>query len=188
VSGSLAMSNAEPGEDIDLFILARPGRVWLCRLLVLAVVKLAARRGHRLCPNFFLSTDHLRLRERNLFTAHEVAQLVPVGSTRWYVAFVEANRWIVDYLPNAADPPEGAPLAEPRVARLGSVVLGIPLFDRLERWEMTRKIRRLEARVGAASRSISFTKAECRGHFAAHDVRVLAAFTAFAAELGELDG
>src|SRR2546422_753264 len=76
VTGALAMNNARAGDDIDLFILAQPGRLWLCRLLVLGVVKLAARRGHTLCPNFLLSTGRLRLSERNLFTAHEVVQMV----------------------------------------------------------------------------------------------------------------
>src|SRR6266852_977870 len=101
VTGALAMNNARPDDDVDLFILVRPGRLWLCRLLVLGVVRLAARRGYVLCPNFLLSTDHLRLSVRNLFTAHEVVQMVPLEPSPWYGAFLEANGWVRDLLPNA---------------------------------------------------------------------------------------
>ena len=187
VSGALAMDNAEPDADIDLFILVRPGRLWLCRLLVLGVVRLAALRGHRVCPNFLLSTDHLLLDERNLFTAHEVAQLVPVNPNRWYRAFVDSNRWVQEYLPNFRDGQHPAAQAQvPLIRLLTAALLGCRVFDPLERWEMQRKIRRLQARSRTEGGSVAFSADECRGHFAAHDVRVLAAFTARAAELAEV--
>ncbi|MGH2796158.1 MAG: hypothetical protein ACRDM0_00435 [Thermoleophilaceae bacterium] len=180
VTGALAMDNADGEADIDLFILARPRRVWLCRLLVLAAVKVAALRGHQVCPNFVLSSDRLRLAERNLFTAHEFAQMVPVGPTRWYGRFLEANGWAREMLPNALD----APVVVSRrgtVAALATAAaesfLGSRAFGALERWEMRRKIRRLLARAEREGGSVAFTADECRGHFAAHDTRALAAFT-----------
>jgi hypothetical protein len=187
VTGALAMNNARPGDDIDLFILAEPGRLWLCRLLVLVAVKLAARRGHRLCPNFLLSTDHLRLSQRNLFAAHEVVQMVPLEPDRWYGAFIEANGWVRDFLPNAL--PGAAPTDRPRrrmswPARVAGAILSTPLLDPIERWEMRRKIRRLTVRLEREGGSVAFSAHECRGHFAAHDARVLAAYRARLAQYG----
>jgi hypothetical protein len=187
VTGALAMNNARPGDDIDLFILAQ-GRLWLCRLLVLGVVKLAARRGHTLCPNFLLSTARLRLSERNLFTAHEVVQMVPLKPTPWYGAFIDANRWVADFLPNAfagktaeagpvPPPPSGASPLEG--------LLSARLFDGVERWEMRRKVRRLLRRLDREGGSVAFSWDECRGHFAAHDARVLAAYRQRLAEHGD---
>jgi hypothetical protein len=188
VTGALAMNNARPDDDIDLFILAQPGRLWLCRLLVLGVVKLAARQGYVLCPNFFLSTEQLRLSERNLFTAHEVVQMVPLGRNRWYDAFIEANAWVTDFLPNAfagrtanARPPSPQRLG----TRLLAGLLSAPLFDPLERWEMRRKVRRLTRRLDHEGGSVAFSPRECRGHFAAHDARILAAYRRRLAEYGE---
>jgi hypothetical protein len=176
VTGALAMNNAERDADIDLFILTRPERLWLCRLLVLAVVRLAALRGRRLCPNFLLSTDRLRLDERNLFTAHEIAQMVPLRATAWHAAFLTANDWVAEHLPNADL--ERAPVRdEPPLARLLGAVLATPIFAPLERWEMRRKIRRLRARAKREGGSLAFSADQCRGHFAAHDVRVLAAYS-----------
>jgi hypothetical protein len=184
ITGALAMDNAEPDSDIDLFILTQPGRLWLCRLLVLVLVRVARLRGVRLCPNFLLSTDRLVLGERNLFTAHEIAQTISVTSSAWSDEFREANRWTAAFLPNARDA-RAAPLlsSQPLAARLASRVLAAPAFDRVERWEMQRKIKRLLARAGRDGGSVAFSKDECRGHFAAHDVRVLAEFSTRVARL-----
>ena len=183
VTGALAMSNAERDADVDLFILTHPGRLWLCRLLVLAVVRLAALRGHRLCPNFLLSTEALVLRERNLFSAHEIAQMIPLRATAAYLRFLEANRWAASDLPNALTPPDTAPRADGVLTRLGTRVLSAPLFAPLERLEMRRKIRRLTTRGAREGGSLAFSASECRGHFSAHDVRVLAAYAERAAAI-----
>jgi hypothetical protein len=188
VTGALAMNNARPGDDIDLFILAQPGRLWLCRLLLLGLVKLAARRGHVLCPNFLLSTGRLRLSERNLFTAHEVVQMVPIQPSPWYRAFIEANGWVRDFLPNAfaGRTPEAGPSAPPPPpASQLEGLLRTRFFDPVERWEMRRKVRRLSARFDREGGSVAFSAEECRGHFAAHDARVLAAYRQRLAEYGD---
>jgi hypothetical protein len=180
VTGALAMSNAERNADIDLFILTHPGRLWLCRLLVVAVVRFAALRGHRLCPNFLLSTEQLALREQNLFTAHEIAQMVPLRATEHYARFMDANKWVVDFLPNATTVERPA-RSDGFLTRLGTRLLASPIFAPLERWEMRRKISRLTARGAREGGSLAFSETECRGHFAAHDVRVLAAYAERAA-------
>jgi hypothetical protein len=187
VTGALAMNNARPDDDIDLFILAQPGRLWLCRLFVLAVVKLAARGGYVLCPNFILSTDRLRLSERNLFTSHEVVQMVPLERNHWYRAFIEANGWVSDFLPNAfvGQTAEARPGAVRRMpARLVAGFLSAQVFDPLERWEMRRKVRRLSRRLEREGGSVAFSENECRGHFAAHDARILAAYRQRLAQYG----
>jgi hypothetical protein len=186
VTGALAMDNARQHDDIDLFILAQPGRLWLCRLFVLGVVKLAARQGYVLCPNFLLSTDHLRLSERNLFTAHEVVQMVPLERNPWYGAFIEANGWVTDFLPNASARETAGPGSTKWLAaRLAAGLLSARVFDPVERWEMRRKVRRLRRRLEREGGSVAFSEHECRGHFAAHDARILAGYRRRMAEYGQ---
>src|SRR5260370_38541268 len=177
VTGALAMNNAAVDDDIDLFILVQPGRLWLCRLLILAVVRLAARRGTELCPNFLISTDHLQLSERNLFTAHEVSQMVPLTRTPWYDAFLDANGWVRDFLPNAfvEESTEEALLDRRSAKHVVTGLLATRLFDPVERWEMERKVRRLRAGQEREGGSVAFSAHEGLGHFAAHDARILAA-------------
>jgi hypothetical protein len=191
VSGALAMDNAKPHDDIDYFLLVAPGRLWLCRLLVLAVVRFAALRGHELCPNYLLATDRLALEDRNVFTAHEVTQMVPLHGAPWYRAFLAANPWVNAILPNASDADARAPnVREPDKrrhgagsrglaswpTRLAAALLATPLFDPLERWERERKVRRLTRRAQQEGGNVVFSADECKGHFAAHDQRVLAAY------------
>src|SRR5205085_8843103 len=83
VTGALAMDNIADG-DVDYLVVTEPGRLWLCRALIVGLVRVAALRGTELCPNYFLSERALVLHERNLFIAHEVAQMVPVAGLETY--------------------------------------------------------------------------------------------------------
>src|SRR5579884_1517189 len=48
VTGELAMDNVRPDSDIDFFIVTEHRRLWLCRLLIVCLVRLAALRGDAL--------------------------------------------------------------------------------------------------------------------------------------------
>jgi hypothetical protein len=102
VTGALAMDNVDPGADIDFLIVTEPGRLWLCRALVVGLVRLAARRGDRLCPNYFLSERALALDEQTLYTAHELTQMVPIAGLATYYHMRRVNAWADAFLPNAA--------------------------------------------------------------------------------------
>src|SRR4051794_28846458 len=78
VTGSLAVGAAADDADIDLLIVVADGHLWLARAMTIAVAKIADRapatRGLRLCPNYLLTESVLDLPERDLYTAHELAQ------------------------------------------------------------------------------------------------------------------
>ena len=177
VTGALAMDNVAD-EDIDYLIVTEPGRLWLCRGLVVGVVRLAALRGVTLCPNYFLSENALVLSERNLFTAHEVAQMVPLAGSETYETFRRLNHWSEAFLPNASGPPRRVSAVEPRgrhVRRLTEAALRSRVGGRLEDWEMRRKIRRLAQR-SASHVEAYFGTDWCKGHFGDHGQRTLARY------------
>ena len=183
VTGTLAVGNVEPGDDIDLFIVTVPGRLWLCRALVIGVVRLARLFGDELCPNYLVSERALEFQERNLFTARELAQMVPLFGSATYRRLREANRWVLDFLPNAELPPPGTRLRDvrgwpARLKALGERVLGGRLGDWLERWERERKIAQLSrqaAAIGDGAAAV-FTPDCCKGHFEAYDRVILERF------------
>ncbi|HEY7355164.1 MAG TPA: hypothetical protein VH590_01825 [Ktedonobacterales bacterium] len=184
VTGTLAAHSAEADDDIDLFLITTPGRVWLARALTVAVVRLAALFGVTLCPNYLIATDALELSEHNLYAARELVQMQPLYGAAWYHQFRAHNPWTLDYLPNASIAP--APAALPldlvfppaRLCKwLGERLLGGKIGNALERWEMRRKVRKfLHERTPAVPEEASFSSAQCKGHFEGHAARILQCF------------
>ncbi|HLD24788.1 MAG TPA: hypothetical protein VJB96_02615 [Patescibacteria group bacterium] len=112
VTGGLAMNNARVGDDIDLFFITRRGTLWITRMLTTLFaecLRLRRRPNDRwvkdkICLNMFISEQSLVLpaSERDLFSAHEVLQMVPLWERGdAYRTFLLANRWVKDFLPNA---------------------------------------------------------------------------------------
>ena len=178
VTGSLAVDNVEPGSDIDFLIVTVPQRLWLCRLIVIGMVKLAERRGHSLCPNYFISENALVITDRNLFTARELAQMVPVAGFDTYQTMRRLNLWADDYLPNASEHPQvqAGPDQPIRLGkRIAERILQTPLGTWLENWEMRRKIRKL-MRQNSGEQEAAFSADWCKGHFDGHRERILNAY------------
>lgn len=177
VTGGLAMDNMADG-DIDYLVVTEPERLWLCRGLVVAQVRLAALKGVELCPNYFLSERALELDERNLFTAHEVTQMVPLAGTPTYQRLRELNRWSYAFLPNADSTPRRIATVEPEPGhrrRLAEGMLRSRVCSPLERWEMNRKVRKLGQR-GNGHAEAAFGPDWCKGHFGDHGQATLARY------------
>ena len=171
VTGGLACDSVEDYDDIDLFLITAPGRLWLTRLAVVTVVRVVGIRGPELCPNFIVSTDALELDVRTQYVARELAQTVPlVGGDLWR-EMLRANEWYLDHLPNAEarSQPDIASGSPGTLRRAVERFIAFPAFDRVERWEMERKIRRLtdvssrRPEVGTPDES-SFSPSVCKGH------------------------
>lgn len=179
VTGALAVSNVLPGADIDYLLVTQPGRLWLCRAMVLAVGRAASRQGFQLCPNYLVSLHALRFPDHSLYAAHEVAQMVPLAGQEVYVEVRRQNDWVEAFLPNAGGPPPGTPASYHAIPerlsrpRLELIAGGFP-FDRLERWERRRKIRKL-SREQSGSPESHFTADTCKGHLHRHQERTQAA-------------
>jgi hypothetical protein len=166
VTGSLAVDNAEAGDDIDYLIVTEPGRLWFTRTLIMVVVRLAALRGDTLCPNYILSASALALNQRDTYTARELVQMAPVAGYETYARMLAENAWYAGLLPNAEVQPP-APALPSRRNRLRDAVEGLLRarpFDAIEGWLMRRKTRELRAQAGANPET-QFDATVCKGHF-----------------------
>ncbi|HVA89178.1 MAG TPA: hypothetical protein VNL71_04995 [Chloroflexota bacterium] len=186
LTGSRAIQPGDGG-DTDLMIVTSPGRVWLCRLAVVALTRLAGCFGDRLCPNYVASEDCLALADVTIYDAHELAQLVPLYGGAAYHQLWDLNPRVRELLPNAHPFPcpndrllPGAGLLK----RAAEWALSGRLGHTLERWERERKIARLQAR-GAVSPEISLTAEQCKGHFDGHKSRILFAYRRIVTQLEE---
>ena len=179
VTGSLAMDNVDERADIDYLIVTKAGRLWLCRLLIIFLVKWAEKRDHvTLCPNFILSQNALELQSHNLFTARELTQMIPLTGLDIYQHIRQLNAWVDDFLPNAPTAPEKTEPLPPQsnmIKRIAEAFLSLPGFGWLDGWEMRRKISKFAAENPNAPEA-DFTPDWCKGHFDGHMGRVLQAY------------
>jgi hypothetical protein len=176
VTGSLAVDNAEAGDDVDYLIVTAPGRLWLTRTLVMAVVRFAALRGVTLCPNYIISETALGLPERDVYTARELVQMAPVAGLDTYDRMLAANDWYAAFLPNAAPRARSGPSNDGRTrpSGLAERLLKGRLVDRVEAWLMRRKARELRVQAGANPET-RFDESMCKGHMDGYQSRTAAA-------------
>ncbi len=181
VIGSLTMDNVRsPRDDIDLFIVTAPGRVWLTRALVIGLVRLAALIRIDLCPNYVLSTRRLAMSANDLFTARELTQTIPLFGRETFADLHAANRWLESYLPNAAPRDEqlrDVGLLGRGFQRLAEWPLNGTLGARLERSLQNRKLVDLAAQASiAGSREVVLEAEICKGHMESHGGRIRAEY------------
>lgn len=191
LTGALAMRNpATPRDDLDYLIVTRPGRVWLARLLTVALVRWVKLRGTVICPNFVLAEDALVQNRRDVYIAHEVAQTVPLyDAALYHQRLRDENRWTFGHLPNAFGtfyPAEVQP-----IGRLGRAMkhalewaLGGRIGDRIEAWEKARKVRRFQAAAHAPHSAARVDASQVKGHFNDHGSAVIAQYRQRLADFG----
>lgn len=172
VTGSLAMNNTDEGKDVDYMIVTAPNYLWTCRALSLLVAQFAKLEGVNLCPNYIVTTNALELKERSLYVAHELAQMIPLSGLKIYAEMCRLNDWITDYLPNALMEPErrdGVSKANRHsmIQRVLEVLFHLPFVQWFEKWEMDRKIERL-TRAQSHSFESYFSADVCKGHIDRH--------------------
>jgi len=101
ISGSLSKNVMKPDDDIDYFIITEPGRLWLCRTFLTLFKKIfLANSHHNFCLNYFVDSNSLEIPDRNIYTATEIAFLLPVYNYDLYCEFIRSNEWYKTEFPN----------------------------------------------------------------------------------------
>jgi hypothetical protein len=147
ISGSLSKNFADDKADIDFFIIAKNGRLWIARTLMHLYKKLTFFRGHQhyYCMNYYIDESAFALTEHNLFTATELKTLLPVCGQSAMNAFFAANTWANDWLPACAfreqERKDPVPVLAKRVAewmmggRPGSIIEKLLHRVTTKRWD-----------------------------------------------------
>lgn len=111
VTGALAMENADKNDDIDLMIVTSRNRLWIVRPLAMILISIFFKRrkpllmnskqktennDNAICLNLWLDESALAIPvdQRNLYTAHELAQMKQiVNKDGTYEKMMWENRW-----------------------------------------------------------------------------------------------
>jgi hypothetical protein len=111
ISGSLSKHFADEKADIDYFVITRRNKLWISRTILHAFKKLSFITGHQhwFCMNYFIDEDALCIEEKNIFTATELATLMPMCGNDTLKSFFRANDWSDHYFPNHFSKPAKHP-------------------------------------------------------------------------------
>lgn len=101
LSGSISKGYLDEKADIDYFIITAPNRLWIARILLVFFKKLFLLNSYKFfCINYFISTENLEIEEKNIYTAIELATLIPTYGADVYNELYESNKWIKQHVPN----------------------------------------------------------------------------------------
>lgn len=112
VCNSVGTEQAKTEGDIDFFIVAAPGRIWLVRFFTNLILRLWGLRtygpktNNRICLSFYVDSANLDLSglravEDDVHFIYWLHQMVPLYDPQnYYAKFLSANIWTEKYLPN----------------------------------------------------------------------------------------
>lgn len=113
ICNSISFNSCSENSDIDLFIVCKKWRLWICRffswfLFVIFWLKRSLKdKKNKFCLSFYISEDKLNLFDISLkpfdiYLIYWIAHLVPIyEKENWNSEkFFQKNRWIYNYLPN----------------------------------------------------------------------------------------
>jgi hypothetical protein len=183
VTGALAVDNPRDGvDDIDYLIVTRPGRLWLCRALIILMVKYGHKKGVQLCPNYLITENVLDF-DDDFFTAREVLQMKPLYGQQVYLEIINRNAWVARYFPqndglNLDKMNENLSQTQRTFKKLGEMTLGgwwgDLLESRLQKIQITKHTNR--ARQIGARDTVIFTPDVCKGHYDGHNDKTMTAY------------
>jgi hypothetical protein len=98
VTGSLATDNSDEDGDPDFLVITARNRIWTVFFFLGTIQRLTSVQT--LCPNFYISAESLRITPMDFYNAREVTQAIPLTGFELYQQFLEANRWVEEFVPN----------------------------------------------------------------------------------------
>ena len=102
ISGQLSRYIADQKSDIDYFIVTEPERLWIVRTLFVLFRRTFLLNNRKyFCTNYYVTTENLRIRERNIYAACETASLKPLWNNALFNEFTLKNQdWVQSFYPN----------------------------------------------------------------------------------------
>ncbi len=100
LSGSISKNYMDANADIDYFVITSAGRMWLARTLLVLFKKIFLLNSKKyFCVNYFVTEESLSIPNKNIFTATELAFLIPTYGQEQYRNLMRSNNWYRNYYP-----------------------------------------------------------------------------------------
>lgn len=169
LTGSLAVMNISGNHDFDYMLVTQSGRLWTARAFAVTFGRIIRPFGHRICVNILVSERALAWHQRDLYSAREICQMIPISGMEVYRRFCAANAWTESILPNSGLPTsDRVPVSAPGRKITIQKPLEISLSsERLEQWAMRLQLARITQKWGAGDETC-FGADVCQSNFHNH--------------------
>ncbi|MFN3491727.1 MAG: hypothetical protein ACK40V_05860 [Anaerolineales bacterium] len=172
ITGSLAVLNLSKLADMDYMLVAHPKRLWLARACAVAFGRLMRLCGDKICVNLLVSENALTWPLHDLYSAREMAQMIPISGFETYTRLRAANLWVNKILPNALLELNLFQINSPKKPSLIQKILEFffkgRFGDFIEAWAMKLQLNHIFAAYGKGLET-NFSADICQGNF--HDHR-----------------
>lgn len=132
ISGSLAKGYMDKSSDIDFFVIMKSGNIAISKAMIGLFRRFFAPKS--LCVNYMISEDNLHIKKQNIYTAVEMATLIPTIDSGLFEPFMNKNMtWVREFLPNATINENSIlPMRSGLIKKFGEFVLSTALADRFD--------------------------------------------------------
>lgn len=132
ISGSLAKGYMDKSSDIDFFVIMKSGNIAISKALIGLFRRFFATKS--LCVNYMINEENLHIEKQNIYTAVEMATLIPTVDSGLFEPFMQKNMvWVRTFLPNAIIKKNNiAPMKSGVVKQVGEFMLTNRLADQLD--------------------------------------------------------
>lgn len=101
ITGTLSKNSSDSDSDLDFMIITAPDRLWIARTLLMLFKKIFLLNSKKhFCINYCITEDNLTIKQRNIFTATEIATIKSTYKPELAEKFVISNSWVKDCFPN----------------------------------------------------------------------------------------
>ena len=100
LTGANAFESCLEKDDVDLFFITAPRRLWITYLTLVLFTKWKGLRP-TICINYLVDEENLYLDQQDYFTAVQIYQMIPLCHAQLGLRLLDANPWIFKFLPNA---------------------------------------------------------------------------------------
>lgn len=101
VTGTLSKNSSDHESDLDFMIITSPNRLWISRTLLMLFKKIFLLNSKKyFCINYCITENSLEIKQRNIFTATEIATIKATYNESLTKEFVQKNSWVKEIFPN----------------------------------------------------------------------------------------